>query len=324
MRALVIGHFSTIGDIESLDYVRRVLETEGIAYDILPYNPKYVPFIDGSVLLRDVSPAAYTHLIAVCGPLWPEFLAKHGIALDRFSHCTRIGLNLTMIRPLEDWDPFHLLIERDSGRTSRPDITFLEETRRVPVAGLCTIARQREYGSRQRHREAIGLMKKVIRDRKLATVEIDTRWPEDRNSGSLGSPEQVISVIGKMDVVLTNRLHGMVYTLKAGVPALAIDPVEGGDKVTAQAQVLGWPAVSTVAAASPEWIDRTLDWCLSKEGRDAARLVANAARSRLQPVAEQFREALHAKFDDRPVSPAQRSLGSLARGLLRTFRRHPA
>jgi hypothetical protein len=167
-------------------------------------------------------------------------------------------------------------------------------------------------------------MKRVIRDRQLATVEIDTRWPEDRNSGGLGSPEQVVSVIGKMDIVLTNRLHGMVYTLKAGVPALAIDPVEGGDKVTAQAQVLGWPAVSTVDAASPEWIDRTLDWCLSKDGRDAARLDANAARTRLQPVTEQFREALHAKFDDRPVPPAQRALGSLARSLLRTLRGRPA
>ena len=35
-RALVIGHFSTIGDIESLDYVREALDARGIASDILP------------------------------------------------------------------------------------------------------------------------------------------------------------------------------------------------------------------------------------------------------------------------------------------------
>jgi hypothetical protein len=317
MRALVIGHYSTVGDIECLEYVRSVLDGEGIAYDVLPYNVKYAPFIDGALDLSAVEPSNYTHLIAVCGPLWPEFLAKHGFALGPFAHCTRIGLNLTMVRPLDEWNPFHLLIERDSDRASRPDITFLQQTGHVPVAGLCTIARQREYGEKQRHAEAIALMRDAIRRRNLAPVEIDTRWPERRNSGGLDSPEQVLSVMAKMDVVFTNRLHGMVYALKAGTPALAIDPVAGGDKVSAQAAVLGWPAVATVEADSPEWLERTLDWCLSQEGRNAAQAVAARTREKLQPASDEFREALHKRFDDHPLPPEPRP--SFARRVRRLF-----
>src|SRR3989337_652627 len=147
-RALVIGHFSTIGDIESLDYVRGVLDAAGIACDIAPYSQKYVDVIDGATVISRVDPADFTHLIAVCGPFWPELLDKRGISLERFAHCTRIGVNLTMIEPIAAWNPFHLLIERGSDRTARPDLAFLMRTDRVPVAGLCTIASQREYGGR--------------------------------------------------------------------------------------------------------------------------------------------------------------------------------
>jgi polysaccharide pyruvyl transferase WcaK-like protein len=43
-------------------------------------------------------------------------------------------------------------------------------------------------------------------------------------------------VISRLDLVITMRMHGLVLALKHGVPALAVDPVAGGAKVTAQAQ----------------------------------------------------------------------------------------
>lgn len=311
MRALVIGHFSTVGDIESLEYVKGVLGDEGIGWDILPYKPEFVPFIAGAIDRSTLSPSDYTHLIAVCGPFWPELLARRGIELDRFAHCTRIGVNLTMVRPVETWNPFHLLLERDSTATTRPDITFLQATGRVPVAGVCTIARQREYGPRQRHDQAVSLLRDLVKARDLATIDIDTRWPKHRNQSGLGSPDQVMSLIQKVDVLLTNRLHGMVYALRAGVPVIAVDPVLGSDKIIAQAKVLGWPAVATVEAASSAWMNEMLDWCLSTEGRRAAQLVAAAARTKLQPADEQLREALHTQFYHEPLpappGPAVRS-----------------
>ena len=304
MRALVIGHFSTIGDVESLDFVEDVLKAENVAYDVAPYNAKFVPFIEGSVRIASVNPANYTHLIAVCGPLWPGFLAKHRVDFGRFAHCTRIGVNLTMVLPVEQWNPFHVLLERDSNWATRPDLTFLKDSGSVPVVGLCTIARQREYGDRQRHSEAVASFRSLIEARGLAAIEVDTRWPRQRNSGGLGSPAKVSSVIRRTDALLTNRLHGMVYALKAGVPVLALDPVFGGDKVLAQAKVLGWPAASTVEAASPDWLRRNLDWCLSADGRSAAVAVAGKASSLLQALPNELRSALRRRFDALPVPGA--------------------
>ena len=307
MRALILGHFSTIGDLESLAYVTEMLREEDVAYDAIPFMEKLTPHIDGAIRRSDLDPSAYTHLIVVCGPFWPELLARRGIDLERFAHCMRIGLNLSMIEPTGEWNPFHVLIERDSDRFVRPDITFLRKLTRVPVAGLCTIESQREYGGRQRHAEAVSMLRQLVQGRGLAAVEIDTSWPAYRNSGGLGSPAQVTSVIERMDVLLTNRLHGMVYALKAGVPVLAIDPVDGKGKVSAQAEVLGWPAVSTVEALSPDRLSDMLDWCLTDDGKRAAQLVAEAARAKLQPVGEQLREALRTEFTYRPLPPSPAS-----------------
>jgi hypothetical protein len=322
LRALVIGHFSTVGDIESLELVQRILDDRGIAYDVAPYKPKLVRAIRGSIAAASADPANYTHLIAVCGPLWPDFLDGHGVALDRYRHCVRIGVNLTMVLPLDQWNPFHVLIERDSTRGARPDATFLIETGEVPVAGLCTIARQREYGDRQRHSEAIALFGELVERRGLATIGIDTRWPRKRNSGGLGTPAEVMSVIRRTDVLLTNRLHGLVYALKAGVPVIALDSVRGGDKLTAQARVLGWPAIATVEQASLDWLEEQMDWCLSSAGRAAAQAVADRARALLDDLPQQLRAALDAPFEDRPLpaAPSATSQGMIGR-LINKLRR---
>src|SRR4029453_14197084 len=109
------------------------------------------------------------------------------------------------------------------------------------------------------------------------------------------------SVIRRTDVLLTNRLHGLVYALKAGVPVIALDSVRGGDKLAAQARVLDWAAVATVEQASLDWLEKQLDWCLSSEGRAAAQAIAGRARSFLDDFPQQLRAALDAPFDDRPI-----------------------
>ena len=316
MRALVLGHFSTVGDIECLEWVEEVLTAEAIPFDVAAFMDKIAVAVPGAVPAHEVDPARYTHLIVVCGPFWPGLLQRRGPDLRRFSRCTRIGLNLTMVEPLDAWNPFHLLLERDSDRSARPDLTFLRPTRRVPVVGVCTIARQKEYGDRQRHGEALRLIGKLVKDRSLAAVPVDTRWPAGRNDGGLGSPAQVISVIERMDVLLTNRLHGLVFALKAGVPVLAIDPVEGGDKVTAQAGVLGWPAVTTVDDGTAARLEAMLDWCLSDEGRAAAKRMGAKAQELLAPVEHQFRQGLRQHFDPQPVVMPQVPLAERLKRLL--------
>lgn len=304
MRALILGHFSTVGDVDSLTYVTQMLREEGVAYDVLPFIEKLAPHLGQSVSRAALDPSRYTHLIVVCGPFWPELLERRGIDLEWFAHCTRIGLNLTMIEPTAAWNPFHLLLERDSDRAVRPDLSFLEAPSHDPVAGLCLIESQREYGELQRHGDAVRLMRQLVQNRGIAAVEIDTRWPAFRNSGGLASVGQVASVIGRMDMLLTNRLHGLVYGLKCGVPVIAIDPVQGSGKVSSQAEVLGWPAVSTVDNASQAWLDEMFEWSRSDDARNLARSIAGKAQAKLQPVSEQFREALRTEFPERPLPPS--------------------
>jgi hypothetical protein len=62
------------------------------------------------------------------------------------------------------------------------------------------------------------------------------------------------------------------------VPPIAVDPVRGGAKVTAQARACGWPAVVPAERLDGGRLDGWLSWCL-EQGR-------RAARQRLASLAE--------------------------------------
>jgi hypothetical protein len=291
VRAIILGYFSTVGDLECLEVTRRWLGKAEIPCDVAPYSKRIRALIPGAVDPRAVDPGGYTHAIVVCGPCHPRLFVEQELDFSRFAHCTLIGLNLTMVEALESWNPFDVLLERDSNHASRPDLTFLEDTLAVPVVGRCLIDRQPEYGDRQRHDLAASAIAGLIARRGLAVVEIDTRCVTGV-PGEMRTPPQVFSLIQRVDFLLTTRLHGMVYALKAGVPVIAVDPVAGGDKVTAQARAIGWPQVVLAEEASPEWMDGAADWCLSTEAKRAAEEVRSRAPELLAGVEEGFLEGL--------------------------------
>ena len=85
-------------------------------------------------------------------------------------------------------------------------------------------------------------------------------------------------MLPRLDIVVTTRLHGLALALRAGIPVLAVDPVEGGGKVTAQASAWRWPAVLAAGQASDRArLDALWDWCLSTAGRQAAAAAGRAA-----------------------------------------------
>jgi hypothetical protein len=61
------------------------------------------------------------------------------------------------------------------------------------------------------------------------------------------------------------------------VPARAVDPVEGGAKVTAQAHACGWPAVVGAERLDTRRLEHWWTWCLTS-GRSAAREVREEFR----------------------------------------------
>lgn len=142
-KVLVAGWFSfengaaTAGDLLARDVACEWLERAGFAYDVALAAP-----FCGGVDWRLVDPDAYSHVVIVCGP----FVRGERITslASHFSGRRLVGLNLTMAEPLDAWNPFDLLLERDSPQNSRPDITFLASSERVPTwASRCSTASPR-------------------------------------------------------------------------------------------------------------------------------------------------------------------------------------
>jgi hypothetical protein len=284
MKALVSGWFSfelmgaSAGDLIARDLVTGWLDEAGCDYDVALAAP-----FDGGVDWRDVKPEDYTHLVFVCGPLGNGPPVDE--LLERFAGHRRIGVNLTMLDRLESWNPFDLLLERDSSRLARPDLVFAAESGRVPVVGLVLIDAQPEYGELDLHETADRAIEELLASRDVAVVWIDTRL--DENATGLRTPAQVESLIARVDAVVTTRLHGLVLALKNGVPALAIDTVRGGAKVTNQAHTLGW-TVLAAESLTPEALEAAFDGCLSDDARAKARLCAASAANELAAVRESF------------------------------------
>jgi hypothetical protein len=308
MRALVIGHFSTVGDIEVLREVERQLTASSMPWDVAPLAKGMCRFNSDWLDVRTVNPRDYTHLLVVCGPFWRPYYLRCRVDLDAFAHCTRIGVNLSMIESLNRYNPFDRLIGRDNDNWTRPDISFLRRTEKVPVAGLCLVRSQKEYGERQKHDRAGDLLRGLARRNGLALIELDTEWPEDRNLSGLASPEGFESICARLDVMLTTRLHGTVLSLKNGVPVIAIDAISGGGKVLRQAQAAGWPEAFSIDGITDEVLDEALARCLQPSGKDRARASAAGASQLLDGFSHDFAEALSVLPQGKPsfTGPAQR------------------
>lgn len=281
MRVLVAGWFSfeemgaTAGDLMCRDLLCEWLRSADCDHDVAVA----APFSDG-IDWKRAAPEWYSHVVFVCGPFgngWPvdEFL-------KRFRNCRLIGLNLTMLDRVSNWNPFDLLLERDSDTTVRPDMTFLTDPNRVPVIGVILAHRQKEYGQRGCHELADAAVKRLLDAREAAIVHIDTRL--DMNSTGLRTPAEVDSLIARMDAVVTTRLHGTALSLKNGVPPLVIDPIAGGAKVSRQAAALGWPVTFVGDALDDEELKHAFDYCLTADARERAEQCALAARTQLADV----------------------------------------
>ena len=241
------------------------------------------PPFQGGVDWRAVDPTVYSHVVFVCGPIGngppvDEFL-------HRFSSCRMLGVNLTMLQPLDEWNPFELLLERDSSRTARPDLVFLSEVPRVPVVGLVLIDAQPEY-KRDRRDVVDEIIMAFIESREMAVVRIDTRL--DDNQTSLRSAAEIESLIARMDVVITTRLHGTVLAIKNRIPVISVDAVEGGAKITRQVRALDWPVFIPATELSKDSLARAFDFCMTTEARAAVSACRDRAIATLQPVRAEF------------------------------------
>ena len=145
---------------------------------------------------------------------------------------------------------------------------------------------QREYGMRARHSAVNEAIERLLASRDVASIQIDTRL--DENAIGLRSPAGVESLIARMDVVVTTRLHGLVLAIRNGVPVIAVDAIAGGAKVSRQAEIIGWPIVSTVEELSDKRLANALDYCLTGEAQAKARECRERALKKLSDLKQQF------------------------------------
>ncbi|HEY1358197.1 MAG TPA: polysaccharide pyruvyl transferase family protein [Thermoleophilaceae bacterium] len=277
--ALIVGWFSlafggaTAGDLAALEVVRRWLDEAGWTYDVALGEP-----LEGGIDWRAAPPAAYSHVIHVCGPIGPSMEVAQ--ILERFPASTLVAVNVSVIG---DRDGFGSVVERDG----RADLAFLGSEERVPVVGVAFVHHQVEYAG-ARHAEVEAAIGELLAERECASVSIDTKL--DLNAGGLRSVAEVESLIARMDALVTTRLHGLVFALRSGVPALAVDPIAGGAKVAAQARAIDWPALLL-----PDEVDRLgelFDWCLGAEARERAHECSEAARRDADAVRDELLAAL--------------------------------
>jgi hypothetical protein len=281
LRTLVAGWFSfETGHATAGDLLARDVACEWLEQIAQPYHVAFVPPFSGDVDWRQVDPADYSHVVFVCGPF--ENGDSEREFLGRFSGCRLIGLNLTMLLPLEVYNPFEALVERDSSVRVNPDLVWGSHATRVPVVGVCLVE-DYEAGLTDITNKAI---QKLVESREISVVPIDTRL--DTNSTGLRSPAEIESLIARMDAVITTRLHGTVLALKNGVPALAIDPEAGGAKILRQTRAVGWNVAFTVDDLSDEALQKALDYCLTDEARNEARACRERAAHLLERVREEF------------------------------------
>jgi Polysaccharide pyruvyl transferase len=297
-RVLVAGWFSwagrgaTAGDVLACEVVCHWLSAARRVYDVASVLPS-LPGVDW----RRVDPHDYSDVVFVCGPVGPQ--APPSPLLARFPTSRHIGIDLTMLQSVASWNPFDLLIERDSDVASRPDLSFAAATRDVPVIGVVLVeAYEPEYGASDMQAAARAAVERLTNSREAAIVEIDTRL--ERNSTGLRTADEVATLIARMDAVVTTRLHGLVFAIKAGVPALAIDPVAGGAKIRQQAEALGWPHVRVADELVDVELSAALDACLTEEARVLARACASRAATEVDCIRNRFLAAVTPSAENRP------------------------
>lgn len=254
---------ATAGDVLSLRAVEAALTAAGIGHDIA-WSPAFRP---GRLHLPDAHPDDYTHVVFACGPvLGPQVRSLH----ERYAACRRIAVGVSVPDPD---DPaaagFHRILARDAGGTARPDLSLAASVTPAPVLGVILAPRQPEYGGAGRHDEVHDALTGWLAGLDCARVPLDTRLAHE-DWERCGTPDQFVALVSKMDAVVTTRLHGLVLALKAGVPSVAVDPVAGGGKVTAQAGVLGRPVVAAEDAGDTALLDARLTACLRSEVRAVA------------------------------------------------------
>ncbi|MBB4689143.1 polysaccharide pyruvyl transferase family protein [Amycolatopsis jiangsuensis] len=252
---------ASAGDVLSLHAVSDTLTEAGIAH-VTAWSPGFLP---GEPSLDDCPPEDFTHLVFACGPLHGDQVRE---LHERYAGCARIAVGVSVPDPA---DPaatgFDAVFPRDDGDARSADLSLAGRVGSPPVVAVVLAPDQPEYGDARRHSAVHDTLTEWLRSVDCGRIPLDTRLATD-DWRHCATPDQFVAVLSRVDVVVSTRLHGLVLGLKAGIPVLAVDPIAGGGKVSAQGAVLDWPVLP--ADSTPDDLTARLDWCCCAEARARA------------------------------------------------------
>jgi hypothetical protein len=189
---------------------------------------------------RSIDPREVDFLIFVCGPLIPE--SESFQQLTKHFETTRslaVGVSILPSASL----PFQVILARDGTDDAFGDFAFdpSEFPQRVSEGvgqpGLCLRGHQREYGEENcLHGVAGDIAHQIVERFSDAPLILDTRLHGEARAAS-----RIIEAFRRCSFVVTTRLHGALLALALGRPAVAIDQIRGGAKVSGELGRLGWP-----------------------------------------------------------------------------------
>lgn len=285
LTVLIAGWFSfedghaTAGDVLAARVVRQWLDDAGIVNELAAAPP-----FEGDVHWRSANPAKYEIVIFVCGPF--GVLRSEAEFFRHFANSRIVGVDLSVPDQPDRWNPFDLLIERDSPTTGRPELVFASRNDKVPVVGVCLVEDYPGGATAVAHAAISRLLGRF----EVARVHIDTRL--DVNTTGLRTEREIESLLAVADVVVTTRLHGMVFALKHGIPVLPVDPAPGGGKIMRQAETLGWPVCFEVNEMDDADLDAAFHYCLGEEARQRAVECAGRAQAGIKRIEAEFLAAV--------------------------------
>ena len=169
-------------------------------------------------------------------------------------------MNVSVLNP--DGHGFDYVVPRQIGDTHNPDFVFAEQRPKVGqrIAGLILVHPQNEYGDRQRHADVDRVVYEYLDKKEVMPIVLDTLHRNNRTSSR--TEDELTALMCRFDLVISSRLHGLVFLAQGGRSVIAIDPIAGGGKVTSQAMALGWPLVFNSENLTVDGLRDAVEQCL--------------------------------------------------------------
>lgn len=273
--------FTTFGDTAAMKVVIKWMKEIDADFDTACLKEHGFDGLD----ITKVNPQNYHTLIFVCGP-WG--MDMKNLVQRQFPNIGIIGIDLSVEKNIAHG--LDLLIPRDFDGEHNPDLALISRTDSRPLIGIAMVHNQPEYGDRQQHQLVHEQIERYLESEDVAWVALDTLWKDNKS----GIPDTIAfeNLICRLDAVITTRMHVLVFSIKQGIPVLAIDAISGGAKVSAQAMALDWPLILESDNVNKKTIKKAVDKCLSGEMKQSVLHSQKYALKQLEKIETRFKESI--------------------------------